>query len=70
MIEVKKTKRSIQNNAIIISLLYENLNRAISEISDENIFVEDFTLKHLLHFEIYARETCCKFVYKHSATIE
>ena len=69
MTEVKKTKRSIQNNAIIISHLYENLNRAISEINDENIFVEDFTLKHLLHFEIYARETCFKFAYKHSATI-
>ena len=33
-------------------------------------YVEDFTLKHLLLFEIYARETCEKFVYKHSETIE
>ena len=28
-------------------------------------YVEDFTLKHLLLFEIYAREICEKFVYKH-----
>ena len=33
-------------------------------------FVEDFTLKHLLRFEICAREICEKFVYKHSETIE
>ena len=31
---------------------------------------EDFTLKHLLLFEICAREICGKFVYKHSETIE
>ena len=42
-----------------------------------NIFVftwrqcdEDFTLKHLLHFEMCAREICKKFVYKHSKAIE
>ena len=33
-------------------------------------YVEDFTLKHLLLFEICAREICEKFVYKHSETIE
>ena len=27
-------------------------------------------LKHLLLFEIYAREICKKIVYKHSETIE
>ena len=32
--------------------------------------VEDFTLKHLLLFEICAREIFEKFVYKHSETIE
>ena len=42
-----------------------------------NIFVfiwkwyfEDFKLKHLLLLEIYAREICEKFVYKHSETSE
>ena len=42
-----------------------------------NIFVfvwkycaEDFTLKHVLLFEICARELCEKFVYKRSETIE
>ena len=33
-------------------------------------YVEDFTLKHLLRFEICAREICEKYVYKHSETIE
>ena len=33
-------------------------------------YVEDFTLKHLLLFEIYGRELCDKFVYKHSEAIE
>ena len=33
-------------------------------------FVEDFTLKHLLRFEVPAGETCEKFVYKHSEAIE
>ena len=37
--------------------------------SYENNYVEDFTLKYLLLFEICARETE-KFVYKHSETIE
>ena len=32
--------------------------------------VEDFTLKHLLLFEIRACEICEKFVCKHSETIE
>ena len=34
------------------------------------IYVEDFTLKHFLLFEIRAREKCEKFVNKHSETIE
>ena len=33
-------------------------------------YVEDFTLKHLLLFEIFAHETSEKFVYKYSETIE
>ena len=33
-------------------------------------YVEDFTLKHLILFEICAREISAKFVYKHSETIE
>ena len=33
-------------------------------------YVEDFTLKHLLCFEMCARDICEKFVYKHSETIE
>ena len=38
--------------------------------SHENISNEDFTLKHLLCFEICAREICKKFVYKHLETTE
>ena len=34
------------------------------------VYVEDFTLKHLLHFETSALEICEKLVYKHSETIE
>ena len=34
------------------------------------IYVEDFTLKLLLLSKICVRETCEKFVYKHSETIE
>ena len=33
-------------------------------------YVQDFTLKQFLRFEICAREICYKFVYKHSKTIE
>ena len=33
-------------------------------------YVEGVTLKHLLHSEIYAREICEKFVYKHSETMQ
>ena len=33
-------------------------------------YVEDFTLKHYLLFEICAREIYEKFVYKYSETIE
>ena len=36
----------------------------------QKYYVEDFTLKHFLLFEIYPREICEKFVYKHSETIE
>ena len=31
---------------------------------------ENLTLKHFLLFELCARETCEKFVYKHSETTE
>ena len=34
------------------------------------IVVEDITLKHILLFEICAREICEQFVYTHSETIE
>ena len=33
-------------------------------------YVEDFTLKHLLFFELCAREVYEKFIYKYSETIE
>ena len=33
-------------------------------------YVKDFTLKHLLLFEIWPLELCEKFVYEHSETIE
>ena len=33
-------------------------------------YAENFTLKHLLLFEICTREICEKFVYKHLETIE
>ena len=33
-------------------------------------YVKDFTLKHLLLFEICARDVCEKFVYKYSKAIE
>ena len=33
-------------------------------------YVEDFTLKHFLLFEICAREICENFVSKHSETTE
>ena len=38
--------------------------------SCETHYVEDFTLKRLLPFEICARKICEKFVSKHSETIE
>ena len=38
--------------------------------SYENNYVEDFTLKYLLLFEICVREICEKFAYKHSEKIE
>ena len=33
-------------------------------------YIENFTLKHFLLFQIWVREICEKFVYKHSETIE
>ena len=36
----------------------------------QNKYVEDFTIKHLLLFEIWARGIFEKFVYKHSETIK
>ena len=35
-----------------------------------NIICQDLRLKHILRFEICAREICEKFVYKHSEAIE
>ena len=42
----------------------------ISLTSYEKIYAEDFTVKHLLLFEICALKICERFVYKHSETIE
>ena len=33
------------------------------------LYVEDFTLKQVSHFELCARELCERFVYKHSETM-
>ena len=41
-----------------------------STSSYDNNYVENFTLKHPLLFEICAPEICEKFVYRHSETIE
>ena len=46
------------------SCSFESLTKSSS------LYDEDFTLKHLLLFEICAREICEKFAYKHSETIE
>ena len=43
--------------------------KSANALSSYEIYVEDFTLKDLLLFEICAREICEKFVYKHSETI-
>ena len=43
--------------------------KSANALSSYEIYVEDFTLKDLLPFEICAREICEKFVYKHSETI-
>ena len=37
-----------------------------AKFNQQHWYVEDFTLKHLLLFEICAREIYEKFVYKHS----
>ena len=57
--------------------LYNSLKGTLMQIwKSANIFVfiwkyvEDFTLKHILYFEICARKACEKFVYRHSGTIE
>ena len=34
------------------------------------LYVQDFNLKHILLFEICARDICKKFVYKHLETTE
>ena len=47
---------------------FENLS--IFSSSYKKKIVEDFTLKHLLLFEICARGIFEKFVYKHSEIIE
>ena len=54
---VKRTLMQIWKSANIIFSIW-------------NKFVEDFTLKHPLLFNIYAWEICQKFVYKDSETIE
>ena len=53
---IKSTLMQIWNSANIYAFIWK--------------YVEYFTLKHLLIFEICAREICEKFVYKHSETIE
>ena len=51
------------------SCRFENLP-IYSSSYENNIYDEDFTLKHLFLFEIPAGDICEKFVYKHSETIE
>ena len=45
-------------------------NLPISSSSYESNMLKDFTLKHVLIFDICAHEVCEKFIYKHSETIE
>ena len=45
---------------------FKNLSRSFTHENN----MSKFHIKYLLRFEIYAREICEKFVYKHSETIE
>ena len=57
MVRVKGTLTQIWKSANIIVFIWK-------------WYVEDFTVTHLLLFEICTGEVCEKFVYKHSETIE
>ena len=50
--------------------LYRFENLPISLSSYWNIYVENFTLKHILLLEICPHEICKMFVYKHKKTIQ
>ena len=59
----------------LINYLFEDTLMQISKSANILVFiwkyfVEDFTLKHLLRFEMRPREICEKFVYKHSEAIK
>ena len=72
-IAVKHRKILCESNSNIVWLkgtLMQNRKSANIFCCTWKWYVEDFTLKHLLHFEICTRETCEKFVYKHSEAIE
>ena len=73
-----KSTNSSTNTSFNIFSLFSFFKGTLIQISKSaNVFafmwkeyVEDFTLKHLILFEIMARKVCEKFVYKHSETIE
>ena len=58
------SKRYTNANLKIFQYLCPHLKNLIS------LYVEDFILKHFLHFEIYTREIYEMFVYKYTKTIE
>ena len=68
LLETTKKYRFLQNQEIKSTLMQ------IWKSGNTFVFiwkyVENFTQKHLLLFETWAREMCEKFVYKHSETIE
>ena len=66
----QKLKTTFHNNFALKSTLMQIWKSANIFVFIWNLYVENFTLKHLLLFEICAREICEKFVYKHSETIE
>ena len=68
LLETTEKYRSLQNQVIMGTRMqiWKSDNTFIFIL----IYVEDFTQKHLLLFETWAREMCEKFVYKHSETIE
>ena len=59
-----------QKRFSIIFIVKGTENLSISSPSYENNYVEDFTLRHLLLFELCAREISEQFVYKLSETKE